>query len=513
LTFDPNQPQSNEAAKIKWEIVPYTRGMGLDLGCSYYKPFRHFIGVDNLSYHGENMSSNEELMLRLSVDVVADAQRLPMFSSQSMDFVFSSHLLEDFKDTESVLREWWRVIRPAGHLVLYLPHKELFPNIGTYSSNHSHEHDFIPQDIIDIMKSVGGWDLVVNETRKSGNEYSFFQVYKKFERKTDHMYSCNLPLPEKRAGVVRYGGVGDCIQTSSVLRKLREQEYDITFFCNPNNMELMRHDPNIDHFFVQDKNQVPPDNLFEFWKYWSKKFDKWINFSESVEGSYLVLPGRPPFYWPTSARHRYMNHNYLEMMHEIAGVEFDPFPRFYATLEERQWAKKQKKKIGKCILWALSGSGINKAWPYLDNAVAQIMLNLPDWKVVFVGSEFDQILEVGWENEPRVLKRCGKWTIRESLAFAHEADIIVGPETGVMNAVSFLDIKKILFLSHSSIENISRDWYNCISLYSDKCECYPCHKMIYGWEHCNRDEKTGVAKCQSQITPHDFWLALLKHIG
>ena len=40
-------PQGNEAAKIKYEIVPYTRGQGLDIGCGPFKAFPHFIGVDN----------------------------------------------------------------------------------------------------------------------------------------------------------------------------------------------------------------------------------------------------------------------------------------------------------------------------------------------------------------------------------------------------------------------------------------------------------------------------------
>jgi ubiquinone/menaquinone biosynthesis C-methylase UbiE len=52
-----------------------------------------------------------------------------------MDFVYSAHLLEHVQDFESALREWWRVIKPGGYLVLYLPHKKFYPNIGVPGSN------------------------------------------------------------------------------------------------------------------------------------------------------------------------------------------------------------------------------------------------------------------------------------------------------------------------------------------------------------------------------------------
>ena len=47
MTWDIKTSEGNEAEKIKWELVPYTRGLGLDIGCGPCKAFPHFIGVDN----------------------------------------------------------------------------------------------------------------------------------------------------------------------------------------------------------------------------------------------------------------------------------------------------------------------------------------------------------------------------------------------------------------------------------------------------------------------------------
>ena len=97
-------PQGNEAAKIKWEIVPYTRGRGLDLGCGPYKAFSHFIGVDNGNHA-------RQFGWPIKPDVsVESSDDLSLFNNESMDFVFASHLLEHMEDLNKALAEWFRVV-------------------------------------------------------------------------------------------------------------------------------------------------------------------------------------------------------------------------------------------------------------------------------------------------------------------------------------------------------------------------------------------------------------------
>jgi hypothetical protein len=42
-----DDPQGDEAGKVKYLVVPYTRGAVLDMGCGPSKAFPHFIGVDD----------------------------------------------------------------------------------------------------------------------------------------------------------------------------------------------------------------------------------------------------------------------------------------------------------------------------------------------------------------------------------------------------------------------------------------------------------------------------------
>ena len=117
-------PAGNEAAKIKWEIVPYTRGKGLDLGCGPYKAFPHFRGIDS------NVDAQLFGIQATSADfIIPTCEVLDDFASQSQDFIFSSHLLEHIAKWKASLKEWWRVLKPGGHLVLYLPDKGEYPKV------------------------------------------------------------------------------------------------------------------------------------------------------------------------------------------------------------------------------------------------------------------------------------------------------------------------------------------------------------------------------------------------
>lgn len=508
MAWDPKAPQGSESLKVLWELVPYTSGRGLDLGCGPSKAFPHFIGVDN---------NADERLFGISATgadvIVPTCESLDMFASDSMDFVFSSHLLEHIKDYQSALREWYRVIKPGGYLVLYLPHKDFYPNIGQDGANPDHKHDFLPSDIVVAMSEVGGWELVRNEDRNEGNEYSFFQVYQKRDDGA-HIVRKEQPRPRKKAGVVRYGGIGDMIQAASIFPGLKRQGFHVTVYTTELGRDILAHDPNVDEFYVQGKDQVPNAALTAFWAHESKKFDRWINLSESVEGTWLALPGRVSHGWPHEARAKHLNKNYAEFIHDLAEVPHKFEGWFHPTADEKRWAEQERAKAkGRLIMWSLSGSSVHKAWPWTDQVIARLMTSYPDVHVLTVGDALSAMLESGWQNEPRVLCRSGKLTIRQTLALAPLCDLVIGPETGVLNAVGMLPVPKIIMMSHSSRENLTKHWQNTIALTPKNTPCYPCHRMHYGWKHCVRNDDTGAAQCQHDITVDQVWQVLCRNLA
>lgn len=505
MTWTIDGPQGNESAKIRWEIVPYTRGVGLDLGCGPWKAFPHFTGVDNCHHAREfGWTTNPDI----HVDTCEDLSR---FAGNSHDFVFSSHLLEHIENYQQALREWFRVIRPKGYLVLYLPDEDEYPKVGEKGANPDHKWNVNYDRVVDAMKGVGSWDLCRFEKRNKDDEYSLFFVFQKVGSK--QTYSWKNPQPEKKAAVCRYGGIGDMIQCSSILPGLKAQGYHITLYTSDVGEALLKHDPNVDEFVVQDREQVPNAWLGEFWEYLDKKYDKFINLSESVEGALLAIPGRISHAWSQDMRHKHCNKNYLEFTHDIAGVLHEFQQKFYATDEEKRWARKEKEALdGFVITWSLAGSSVHKSWPHLDMVIARLLLTHPHVRIVLTGDEMCKLLERGWENEPRVIRRSGVWGIRASLAFAQHSDLVVGTETGLLNAVGFEDVPKVITLSHSSVENLTKHWKNTTSLVPRGMSCYPCHRLHYSFKYCFRDEETGCAKCQVSITGDEMYDAIVSWI-
>ena len=514
MTWSIENSQNNESAKIRWETVPYFHGRVLDLGCGGYKTFPHWIGVDNGHHWG-----------RAQADVMCEAEKLDLFANESCDTCFSSHLLEhiEYDKVPAAMNEWLRVLKVGGHLILYVPDEDEYPKCGTQYANKDHKFDVNYDKVIAAMEKVScGWDLIDFQKRNQDDEYSLYFVFKKIAVKSFD-YSFKLPKPQKTCAIIRYGAIGDNIQASSILPWLKEQGYHITFYVQSGNgHDVLKHDPHIDRFIVQGKDEVPPQFLDEFFTYTKPKYDKWINLCESVEGTLLAIPGRANYEWPNSLRAEIMDRNYLEFTHQLAEVPAPYRPKFYSTLEERAWASNKARSYGKRnILWSLSGSSGHKAWPHLDTIVAAIMLNYPDTHIVMVGDDFCKLLETGWEKERRVHCRSGEWTIRQSMAFAEQADLIIGTETGLLNAFGMADVPKIITLSHSSPEMLTKHWVNTIALQQPKgvgCPMSPC-RMLHGannrspWDVCMKHEETGTAVCQNSITPDMMWGAVQNVFG
>lgn len=501
MTWRKGLPAGNESSKCRWDIVPYTRGKGLEIGCGIGKAFPHFTGVD----------SGRDAKLfgaQITADIKADAADLSQFADCGMDFVFSSHTLEHIEDHLRALLEWWRVIKVGGHLVLYLPHADFYPRKGEPDANPDHCHDFLPNDIIEAMHAIGEWDLVVNEARDAGDEYSLLQVYEKREKGNFH--SWQAPKPSKTCALVRYGAWGDGLQISSVLPGLKAQGYHITLYTTPRCHEVLKHEPLIDRVILQDEEQVPNLWLGEYWDNLRTKYDRFINLSECVEATFLAMPDRSPYHWPKAARHALMNGNYGEHLHAMAGVPYNGLQsRFVASKDEERWARERVAEMGAStvIMWVLSGSAVHKVWPHIDVVIANILKNRPRARIITVGDAGCAKLEAPWVDEPRIIRRSSVWSIRETLAVAQRCDMVIGPETGVMSGVAMEAMPKIVLLSHSSDNNLTRDWRNTCPVWSEVTPCAPCHKMIHKWEQCVRHD-SGTAQCMHDITAEEVWSAV-----
>jgi ADP-heptose:LPS heptosyltransferase len=319
------------------------------------------------------------------------------------------------------------------------------------------------------------------------------------------------------------------IQAMSLVNQLKKDGYHVTVIAQHPGTELIKHDPLIDRLIVQTQNQVPIMQLGFFWAWFQNKgapggkpFDKWINLTESVESNLLIPPGNIKFVWEPRARHVFMQHNYLEFQHLIGDVPYVPSFTFYPTEEEKRWrdqerARMKKAGIEKYILWSLAGSSrTHKIYPHSSAVWDHVLQYYPGWGVLTVGDPSCYELEKTHDGKPRMWLTSRSYTIRQVLTMMETADVVVGPETGVMSAAAWYPMPKVLFLSHSTVENLSRDWINTASLWSPKTHCVgrganlvpACHKMLPSFEGCTRSPSSGVAQCATDIKPEWVWAAL-----
>lgn len=455
-------PMDREYIKIRGLLPRYTRGTGISFGCAA-RPFPHFVnnGTD--------------------VQLVADA--LPMVADNALDFVFVS-----FSEACAV-NEWGRVLKPGGHLVLYQPGIA----VGTF------------QRLLDDSCHI--WTLLVDEERgeATGEQPSRFMVACRGKVANDSPTG-------KTACVVRMGGFGDMLQTALVLPGLKAQGFHVTVMTTPTGKEIIKDDPHVDDWFLVDSKQIPNEDLAMFWAMQAPYYDRFINLSESVEGTLLPTPERISFAWPHDVRKKMLNKNYNEFTCELAAVPLKPCRLFYPTDAERTKANDLRSlQHPFTIVWALAGSSLHKFTPHMDTVIARIMLDCPEARVLLVGDEACRLLEQGWENEPRVSCLSGKLSIRETLALAQVADLVIGPETGVLNAVSFDEqVSKVILLSHSSPNNLTKHWTKTQALTPVDCACYPCHRLHYTDYFCDVDEQTAAARCAVNISPAVMWDAVKK---
>jgi SAM-dependent methyltransferase len=158
----------------------YCQGRGLDIG-----------------YGGDLVCTNAR-----GWDVEhGDAMYLEGLVDSSFDFVYSSHTLEHMRNLDIALKNWWRVLRPGGYLLLYVPHRDLYEKKCDLPSrwNVDHKHFFLPDTdeppvtvglLPQLKRSLGRFELVLltscraghtvtDPSRHSDGEYSIEAVLRK----------------------------------------------------------------------------------------------------------------------------------------------------------------------------------------------------------------------------------------------------------------------------------------------------------------------------------------------
>jgi SAM-dependent methyltransferase len=108
-------------------ISRYFRGNGIDIGG----------GPDPLPLYRETFVGMGEVAIWDLPQ--GDAQDMAGVPDESFDFVHSSHCLEHLHDPAVALANWFRILKPGGHLILLVPDEDLYEQ-GVFPSTWNGDH-------------------------------------------------------------------------------------------------------------------------------------------------------------------------------------------------------------------------------------------------------------------------------------------------------------------------------------------------------------------------------------
>lgn len=110
----------SETSKVRHLAIGYCQGYGCDIGFGGDKIKKeNCVGIDYeqpYAYTGKD-----------KVDIAVDVmnEKIPV-ADNTYDYVYTSHLIEDFKNTTQALEEFIRILKSGGNLILVFPDQKVY---------------------------------------------------------------------------------------------------------------------------------------------------------------------------------------------------------------------------------------------------------------------------------------------------------------------------------------------------------------------------------------------------
>jgi GT2 family glycosyltransferase/SAM-dependent methyltransferase len=168
----------------------------LEIGCGATKTVADSVGLDRIPA-GEMIPNLQGA--KSVADIVGSAESIPA-ESNTYDVVIARHVLEHCLDTVETLREWVRVLKPGGRLIIAVPDEDLIRGIPM---NIEHVHAFNRKSLGRLAKLVG---LTVSSVLDPKNGVSFISIFDKparLEMTLDRAYEGDCSVIPLEAYVVR----------------------------------------------------------------------------------------------------------------------------------------------------------------------------------------------------------------------------------------------------------------------------------------------------------------------
>ena len=114
------------------KYIPETEN-GIDIGCALDPVSKNFQLWDYIFGNG-------------------DATFMEEVQDDSFHTVYASHVLEHLSDPVTAVKNWYRILKPHGHLIILVPHRDLYEKKARLPSNWNgdHKYFYLPEETLEF---------------------------------------------------------------------------------------------------------------------------------------------------------------------------------------------------------------------------------------------------------------------------------------------------------------------------------------------------------------------------
>jgi len=207
-------------------------------------------------------------------------------------------------------------------------------------------------------------------------------------------------LRENLIGQVGCSGRYDYRHTNYPL-SCRNTQDEVYVLCMKEQGNLiLKNNPFVTKIIEHEKDAVPNDKLGEYFESVRQAYecDRYIDMCESLEVAIALHPNDPMYNLTKNERKERCDKNYYDYSFEFAKLPETKGTRgeIYFDATEEEWAKKfyaGQLKDKFVLLWGLSGSGRNKAYPFAEYVMADLVKKYTKLQIITVGDDVCRLLE------------------------------------------------------------------------------------------------------------------------
>jgi len=293
--------------------------------------------------------------------------------------------------------------------------------------------------------------------------------------------------------LIGYRAYGDWIFNIPILPFLFNK-YRIHLETNLKGAHLFHNDPRFEGFSFMKIESYPIEwrnkVVFERWEALERELqpDRVINLWRTMEHSCIIEADQPEFYMPSQERQLAFAGNafYDEPFFRI-GMAPPANPKLdclYYSPQEWAWGESfRKAHEGKFVIFMpIAGSTAHKIIQGMEEMTDELLRRLPKAKIYLFGERgFEGYM---WKRDRVTHIFAEQLPIKQSYLATKYADLVIGPETGMLAAAGMWGTPKVYLATASSVYQLTKYSKNDYSVQS-RCPCSPCEKAVYELQDCD----------------------------